>query len=494
MTFSRRAWALTALFVATLSIAGYQYHKVLSLRTVHAAGAVGPQPIQLPGFPFPAATIEGWVSSGNTAAMREHGWGLWAGLNAITGNTGGLPTYETWYSNNQVQSGPSAALKLNMMQVSGHPKREFQAPEQFHHRRIQIKYLGLTAGGAVDVHAQVLVTMMFNEDYARSVWSSNYENPSTIWNLQASWGTRPVSQRIIQPFAPPSVGLKPVYQFVNGPNHNGGLTTVKYWLGDLTTGPNNSTNPVTPDPSTWKQCVVVSTGSTPNPGNLTCFGSNTKANGMVSVSQFYNYQLSAAEAQAVCSALNLPSPCEIQEGDYGILVGMHVTTKEDPNWTWQSFWWNYDQSFPYGPPPSTVPAPFNNYAMCTGYSMTVDPPNSPNGTNTQCYNPYLETGLQLPVHGIKSNCMSCHAVASIGNNPNSLAAARSPRNNFGYLTFAGGTSYVSVWNPADDRVFYDCQTTTDFSWFLADYVAGSTPPNQAPCVLTASRKPAAKEK
>jgi len=120
--------------------------------------------------------------------------------------------------------------------------------------------------------------------------------------------------------------------------------------------------------------------------------------------------------------------------------------------------------------------------------MTTNPVNSPNGTNVQCYNPYLETGLAAPVVGIKSNCMSCHSVASIGNNPNSLGNV-SPRNSGGYPTFASGTANISVWNPADDKVFFDCQTTSDFSWFLAITVDGGTPKTQPPCVLTAVKKP-----
>jgi hypothetical protein len=152
---------------------------------------------------------------------------------------------------------------------------------------------------------------------------------------------------------------------------------------------------------------------------------------------------------------------------------MHVTTKEDDNWTWQTFWWNHNQPFPYGPPPANVQAPFNNYAMCTGDSMTTNPPNNAQGTNVLCYNPYLETGLP-GVNGVESNCMTCHLTASYGNNNN---------NPNGYPPFTTGTtSYISVNNPQDDLIYFDCQTTTDFSWFLALGIAGSvTPPKQPAC-------------
>jgi len=495
ISLTRRTTVLVALLVAAALILGYRCRKSLPLRSVLAAGQITPQPLPLPGFPFAAATIDGWIASNNTAAIRAHGWGIWGALGTVTSSTGGLPTYETWYTDQEVLAGSPVtpingkSSKFAAIRSAGRAVHTFEVPEQFHHDRHPIRILGSHAtAAAIDVHAQSLVTMNFDADYAEFIWNNNYQNPATIWALQANWGTGPVSGRIIKPFTPPSVGLKPVYQFVNGPKHNNGLTTVKYWLGDLTTGPSNSSNPQYPDPTTWNQCVVVSTGTAPNPGNLTCFGTSTKANGMVPVSQFYNYPLTAAEATSVCSQLQLPSPCAIQAGDYAILVAMHVTTKEDSNWTWQSFWWNYNQPFPYGGPPSSVPKPFNNYAMCTGYSMTTNPVNSPNGTNVQCYNPYLETGLAAPVVGIKSNCMSCHNVASIGNNPNSGPNGTNPRNSFGYLTFASGTANLSVWNPADDKVFYDCQTTTDFSWFLAITVQAGTPKTQAPCVLTAVKK------
>jgi hypothetical protein len=147
---------------------------------------------------------------------------------------------------------------------------------------------------------------------------------------------------------------------------------------------------------------------------------------------------------------------------------MHVTTKEDANWTWQTFWWNYNQPFPYGGPPASVPAPFNNYAMCTAYSMTVNPVNNTSGQNVLCYNPYLETGLS--VNGIQSNCMTCHGVASFGTNAN----------NPGYPPFVNMSDFISATQTTDDVTYFNCQTQTDFSWFMAN-LAGNPPPNPPPC-------------
>lgn len=497
--FTKRTLLLVALLAAVTLTLGYRYRKTLPLRAVLAAGQLTPQPIQYPGFPVAAATVDHWIASGDLAAMRTHGWKLWTGLAAVTPRTGGQPIFETWYSPSEVLAGPPAASansKARAIRATGHAIHEFEVPEQFTHGRPRATALTAHAtAAAIDIHDLTLITKTFNADYAQFVWKNNYQNPATIWALQVGWGTSPVSGRAIKPFTAPSISLKPTYEFVNGPNHNNGLTTVKYWLGDLMTGPTHSSNPPLPDPTTWNQCVVVNTGTAPNPGNLTCFGTNTVATGMVPVSQFYNYALTAAEAVDVCTQLksqhsqNFPTPCPILEGDYAILVGMHISTKENDKWTWQTLWWNYNQPFPYGAPPASVPAPFNHYAMCTGYSMTTNPVNSSTGTNTLCYNPYLETQLPSPIVGIASTCMTCHTVASAGNNPNSGDTDNgSPRNFFGYPTFIKGTANISVWNTADDKVFFDCQTTTDTSWFLANNAAAGAPKKQAPCVLTAVHK------
>jgi len=514
ITFSRKTWGLLALIAAISVTTAYRCRKFTALRSVLAAGQLTPQPIQFPGFPFSATTIDGWVASGNLPDMRTHGWGLWAGLTAITASTNGLPTYETWYNATEVQNGPPTGVqshaaaavlsKFAALRARGLSTHQFEFPEQFHEKRAHSVRPNLTATGGVedtDLHAQTLTTTMFSSDYAQSIWTNNYQKVtppnSTVWNLQAKWGTiTPVSQRVIKPFTPPSISLKPVYQFVNGPKHSGGITVLKYWLGDLTTGPTNSTNPAYPDPSTWNQCVTVTTGPNPIiPNNLVCYGTTTPPSGTVPVTNFYNYVITAAEATQACAEFTgngFTGKCDLQAGDYAVLVAMHVSTKENSNWTWQSFWFNYNQPFPYGAPTSSVLAPFSNYAMCTGYSMTTNPPNSPKGTNTQCYNPYLETGLAAPVQGVNSNCMSCHAVASIGNNPNSQGNVI-PANSFGYATFASGTAYISPYNSADDKAFFDCQTTTDFSWFLANAV-GSGPSTQPTCVLTSAVKPPSHKK
>ena len=492
-----------------LLILALGYSQFVHPASVHAAGPAAakppltPQPINLPSqpptspksFPVNAATVNGWVSSNDHAAIREHGWALWQGITSVTPGSRGWPVFDTWYTDTEVEAGrpssPKSAL-FRTTRATGRPTHHFENFEQFHHAkgvrgRSALAALARRAPGGT----QVLGFNKFDADYANFVWSNNYNTAAGLWKVQDSWpvGTPP-AQRIIHPFVNTAIGLKPVYQFVNGPKHAGGTTPVTYWLGDLTTGPANSSNPANPTPDTWNQCVIVYTTPRP-PATLVApkCPNGKPASGFVSVKEFFNFALTADEAKSVCA--NQPK-CTTMAGDFAILVAMHMTSRENSNWTWQTFWWNYKQPFPYGGPPASIPKPFNNYAMCTAYSMTNNPPNSLSGQNVLCYNPYLETGLPGVV-GVQSNCMSCHNTAAYGNNPNNPPVTNTAfvQLTTNYPSFLNMSNYISPTDQNDAYYYYACNTKTDFSWFLAGLVAGGpgAPTKNTPCTSPAGSPP-----
>jgi len=479
--------------------------------SVHAAGAppakppLAPQPINLPSqpatspgsFPVTESTVDGWVSNNDQSSIRQHGWALWQGITSITSGSQGWPVFDTWYTDTEVEAGrptsPKAAL-FRATRAAGRPTHHFEGFEQFHHTKVSggraarlRAFVGAPAAGGL----QVLGFNKFDTDYANFVWSNNYNTATGLWNLQNSWpvGTA-AAQRAIKPFVNTAIGLKPVYQFVNGPKHSGGITVMPYWLGDLSTGPSNSSNSANPTPDTWNECVAVySTASAPASQTIPNCANGKPASGFVSVKEFFNFALTSDEAKSACGG---QPNCPIQAGDFAIMVAMHMTSRENANWTWQTYWWNYNQPFPYGAPPSSIPAPFNNYAMCTAYSMTNNPANSLTGQNVLCYNPYLETGLPGVV-GTASNCMSCHTTAALGNNPNNPPVTNTSfvQSNPNYPSFLNMSAFIAPTDPNDANYYYACNTKTDFSWFLAALVANGTgaPTNITPCSNPAGSPP-----
>ena len=91
--------------------------------------------------------------------------------------------------------------------------------------------------------------------------------------------------------------------------------------------------------SEWKRCVLVD----PDPSDsrigskidtVPCNNHTIDKVSVVSVNAFYNLTLTADEATSFNGALGRNSA---QAGDYGVLVAMHMSTKEIANWTWQTF-------------------------------------------------------------------------------------------------------------------------------------------------------------
>ncbi len=451
-------------------------------------------------FPLPASVIDGWVSANEQAPIREHGWALWYGITSITPQSQGWPVFETWYTDTEVQAGkPGVGLAAQAphqaLRAAGRATHQFEQFRQLHHAQAPLGggKPALRSAPASPGGLQVIGFNKFDANYANSVWSNNYNTAAGLWSVQNAWpvGTAP-ALRVIKPFVNTAVGLKPVFIVVAGPANNHGTTVMPYWLGDLSSGPSNSSNPANPTMGTWNQCVVVYSGATPPSGPLSqwkCANGSAPA-GLVNVKEFYHFALSAAEAANIASVQPLTGGT-VKAGDVAILVAMHMTTRENSNWTWQSFWWNYGQPHPYGAPPPNIAAPFNNYAMCSSYSMTVNPANSLSGKNVLCYNPYLETGLTA-VNGTDSNCMSCHAAAAFGNNPNNLPAASGVGLTTNYPPFLNMSNAISVTNQADAYYYFACNTSTDFSWFLAGNVATSkgAPASNTPCANPAGSAPA----
>ncbi len=167
---------------------------------------------------------------------------------------------------------------------------------------------------------------------------------------------------------------------------------------------------------------------------------------VVPLSSFFSLKIqTTAQLAQVKTALgsnlfpgDLPT---VEVGDYVVLVGLHFTTKEIPDWVWGTFWWHDEPEIgPYARQrPSLVLSPWKNYLMNASYGM-VEPPNI-------VFNPYLEAPL---AGGMTSNCMSCHRRAV-------WPASKSDKS----VTARGEVS------PGDATLFAN-KLKLDFLWTLAN--------------------------
>jgi hypothetical protein len=151
-------------------------------------------------------------------------------------------------------------------------------------------------------------------------------------------------------------------------------------------------------------------------------------NGPVLSSCFYNIPVTKENQGTFKSSIT------VEPGDVLVLVGLHIITKEIPDWVWSTFWWNpqanqgrfaadkFDQKI--------IKGVWRNYLMDTTFSMETPRESQQQRksaslktgciqigcTSTEspsakiCFNPYLEGNL--PDRGQLSNCMNCHKQAT----------------------------------------------------------------------------------
>lgn len=403
--------------------------------TVPLSYAYAP-PRAVGSYPASYARIQSWIDSSRTDSIRAHAWSIWASITASAPE--GLPTWQTWFSGYELfsdttQVGVTARPRNGVIQFG------------IARRLIHPSTISRPADGKMpeDRAERVFAFNRFTQSTAEFIWNHNLNRGNTLRDTGLSFAKRrtPLAARaiLVSKDSTDSLSfvLKPVYQFIS----DTGVTAVPYWAGDSSAVTTDSANPVA---NTWKQAVAVSPNGKLKPGDSVLMSVNNQPKRwlrVVPLSAFYYLritredsahftQFGAENGDLIGNSNNTSQDsvlAAVRPGNYGLLMAMHVTGKEIPNWTWQSFWWaNNPQDPQYGADrPKSIPAPWNHYNMTVAYSMTTN--GKANGQPLVAYNPYLETSLygELPkgpgphpdsTHwtGVTSNCMSCHRRAAIG--------------------------------------------------------------------------------
>ena len=421
-----------------------------------------PHNLGIPGFRFPepAVTIDNWVAADprNTASIYLHGWGIWAGLNADSGEMfeeQELTVFETWFTPQNIlcitglkasacpdgQRDPNPVGKLN--QFSAVEDRGVPTIEGF------VKYDPTAADHIIE---QRLFDKTVLEDLLNDGESKIPDFPNTAIAL------KPVFAPLQCPNSGCTSSNSPIMK-IDGPN---ALLAVYPGSQESCTAPGKcfptDPNPNGFGPSDWPHCVWIDTTNLSDPsGSAPVDCSSSSAESAYNVSDFVHFQDTATEV-------------------YSVLVGMHVTSRETQRWVWQSFFWTPTPGKPPLPSseaianaqPSQLTSPASHYAMAIGYSM-VSPAQPVTGGQHQgesiySFNPYLEAGFStLPLAvtgtytyegvdvpnrvGVQSNCMSCHAAATLNNSTG---------------TVYGGDQYIDL----EDAALFGDDLSLDFLWSI----------------------------
>lgn len=448
-------------------------------------------------FPQPAGAVPGWVKDPNKARgqarARVHGWWLWIALN----QGGASPLWRGWCNATQAfdmstgkggelgaaQATPTAGRSLGALRRGAAEAAEpidlnapiytlpntFPAayPARCWNAQANQGYGALNDGPTYQSNGDIMVAgVVYNPAAYKWIRDKNLYKSAELTSMMPPAGGGSSHTQM----GTNSVALKPMMW----PVPASGYSALPVWTNATSDGGNYAGYE---DTSIWSRAVAVTAGTGGGPPqNVTLqlngvldpntkqpVGPNTYMGAaMVTTDQFYSYRPNLTGMDPCDRAILDASSYwaygrKFQQGDALVLVAMHVMTKEQPDWAFQSFWWSDTPNDPvYGANRPIVPnaqGPWQHYLMTSTYGFPADanPSQWP-----IAFNPYIELAAG---HPIQTNCMNCHKRAAWP----PFYASTSPHAS--YLA-AGGPGALDRFG--DNDAIFQGLLTVDNVWSVSD--------------------------
>lgn len=319
----------------------------------------------------------------DVTAMRAHAWQVCENITA--GAPEGAPTWFNWETRAAAAKRMAAQLPLTGVPVSAVFRTRSASPGAVPTTRAVIR------------RPPIAVTVHFNKPAAEHIQANRYSARTAFAALKTQFDqtNAPAQERKILEFPTDAIAVKAIWRLlpaVPGPND--------IWLLPVYDDKVRNPSAAYP-PSKWERCVAIdfAGGDTGAKPDAMLAGERGPVK-WVSIDRFFRVSLNAQQA----------SEMNASPGDQAILVGLHVATKELPNWVWATFWWHdrpNDGEFALGRPADVTRSVWGNYLMNVDFGRGEG---TGDFLRRPVFNPWLEAGLK---GGIASNCMSCHQQASL---------------------------------------------------------------------------------
>jgi hypothetical protein len=436
-------------------------------------------------YPQSAQTVESWVTTpAQGDRMRLHAWCLFAGLN-LSGGPNGPLHWQKWKTSTQAfpyqynpwkggvggvgpaksRPAPLNARNLANAKVGGPNAINNPAPIYPINAAVYKKYQPAGCTQLISeehpdwgyqlrdgVHMQsngdiMIAGVIYNDAAIKNILGTNLYNANVLTAGLPKDKTSPPNAIPQMPAS--SIVLKPMFW----PVQQTGFTALPVWDWDANKpgSPSDGQYAGYEMQKFWNHAVAITAAANPTPppkiqylygvynsdhsqqiGPITYDNTSQispPAFQVVSVNDFYHEQLTQTQ-------LNALSPCdraildasawwaygrEFRAGDYLVLIAMHIMTKEQPDWTFQSLWYHPDANKPNcgryckSRPTNLTDKTFQHYFLTTTYGTVqqeghenyYSPPYTKPGSQLWpvAYNPYIELAAS---HPITTNCMNCH--------------------------------------------------------------------------------------
>ena len=375
-----------------------------------------PASMQIPahtGFSFPTDQnlLKEFVQKKDINKIRQHAWAVFAGITqpAVKGDPC-TPVWDTWFSRITPDTG-GKPLPIRL-EISLESVDAFLANQPRPAKGRPVNEMLKNESTFVDVVVGALrgsgEQKLYNPTAHGFISDNRLYDPSAIGKQLQAVSGHAVADRSIQSFPRESIVLKAEWKTVAP----GATTDLRYWDID-------------------EEQLGCSSG---------CY--KTVSVRLAGEDEKCNLPLSGKD-DAVSSCFYTVRD-DNQPGNYLILVGLHVITKEMPDWTWSTFWWSPKASRKSEFSADRFDEPlitgvWRNYVMDTTLSMTAPAerkakrgkiPEESDACGQSwrrrskakiIFNPYIEAPPEAEgpmINGPLSNCMNCHKRSTFPGFPN----------------------------------------------------------------------------
>ncbi len=343
--------------------------------------------------------------TGDLRAQRRHVWAV-VGRLAGARTEAGTPAFESWHGEAAVFAAPGAA--------PGRGIRGFARGTPESSSATSADPASASASASADI--PVLTFTLYNDAAFRHIRRHRLYLRSTLAHLAGSGAADAeiAGDRTVPAFPPQAVVLKTAWW----PVARREVTALPVW-DPADNAPRRAGN----DYTSWTRAVAIdprTPAATSRTAPIDFAGRAFPHADRVALGAFHHVVVTPTMARILgrdpgaqkLAAIVLGRP--IEAGDYLVLVGGNLATKEIRDWVWAAFWWHdRAEAGPFGADrPATLPAPWRNYLLAVAFD--AERPAAADGGPHVCFNPWLEGRFPDGGHGggTVSNCPACHRRAS----------------------------------------------------------------------------------
>lgn len=352
--------------------------------------------------------------------IRRHGWEILEEVTAPA--TGGRAFWETWDSRKRIWAN-------NTNDNSNETPNSLESIRQFRMSEGLVGSDGaneaaLDASGvelrSSEVLEGILSEVRFNPAASDHIKRNNYHLPGAFRELR-----RRRAQKIVD-FPSTAIVIKAVWWPVSGDEP----TAVPVWDGvpgrpiEDGVGAAADNKKFGNDFSRWGRALAIDPKNHIPPGAQATvrvprwrfLGSprgEPQPLPVVPLKRFHSRTLTEADLtkpERLDNAFQLALGRNARLDDKLVLVGLHVITKELPDWVWMTIWWHDvpEEGTFAAQRPIHMRSPWRNYLM--DITVSAETPRADDGGPKIIFNPWLEAPF---ARGLESNCMACHQKAVV---------------------------------------------------------------------------------